>query len=116
MSDDEDSVAKLFDRSEEAIKDYDDGKCSSVSYINYYYSAVYFYLHSIQERMKETAETLEKLSIMIRRLDLFSTNEELSELSSTSLRYLLVPAYLGYALENLNDIDNRLNLLKGAKV
>ncbi|KAE9549378.1 hypothetical protein FO519_007406 [Halicephalobus sp. NKZ332] len=96
MSEDEESISQLFDRCEQTVAEIEDFKCSP-------------------ERLKETVETLEKLQKMITHLDLFSSNEEFNELSTTSLRYLLIPAYLGYAVENTNDFENRLKNLRTAK-
>ncbi|KAL0583673.1 Immunoglobulin-binding protein 1 [Plecturocebus cupreus] len=37
----------------------------------------------------------EKAAEMLKQLDLFSRNEDLEEIASTNLKYLLVPAFQG---------------------
>ncbi|KAK5865289.1 hypothetical protein PBY51_016464 [Eleginops maclovinus] len=50
---------------------------------------------SIQVRVKRGISMLEDASAMVAQLDLFSRNEELEEVATADLRYLLLPALCG---------------------
>jgi len=57
------------------------------------------------------------MSRTVENLSLFSTNDQVEELPTTSLRYLLVPAYFAYVLQEINvEIGKRPVYLKSAKV
>lgn len=62
-------------------------------------------------------EKLQQINKCVHRVGLFSTNDETDDLPTTSLSYLLVPAYLAYTLNEINvDRNLRLTYLKAAKV
>ena len=57
------------------------------------------------------------MSKAIESLSLFSTNDQAEELPTISLRYLLVPAYFAYILQEINvEIGKRCIYLNSAKV
>uniref|UniRef100_A0A2K5DP43 IGBP1 family member C n=1 Tax=Aotus nancymaae TaxID=37293 RepID=A0A2K5DP43_AOTNA len=49
----------------------------------------------VQEKVSKGLDLLEKAAKMLSQLDLFSRNEDLEEITSTNLKYLLVPAFQG---------------------
>ncbi|XP_039471879.1 immunoglobulin-binding protein 1 [Oreochromis aureus] len=51
--------------------------------------------NSIQVKVKRGVQMLEEASRMVAQLDLFSRNEELEEIATVDLKYLLLPALLG---------------------
>jgi hypothetical protein len=60
---------------------------------------------------------LQSLSKTIELLSLFSTNDQIEELQTSSIRYLLVPAYMGYVLQEVQmEIEKRAAYLKASKV
>ena len=67
--------------------------------------------------MNGCVEQLQSLGGAIERISLFSTNDRVEELPTSSLRYLLVPAYLAYVLQEINvGMDKRKAYLTAAKV
>lgn len=52
---------------------------------------------------------------MVTQLDLFSTNEDLEEISSADLRFLLLPALLGALTLRQTDLSRRLQHLEAAR-
>ncbi|XP_046847025.1 immunoglobulin-binding protein 1-like [Xenia sp. Carnegie-2017] len=69
----------------------------------------------IQDSICESIDCFRKAIEMINDLVLFSNNEELDEVSTTNLRYLLVPALLGELYLKLR-FDNRLEVVMMSKV
>lgn len=57
-----------------------------------------------QRRIAEAARQLEWATVSASRLDLFSSNEEIEELPTSSLKFLLLPVYLG-RLMNKKSVD-----------
>lgn len=67
--------------------------------------------------MKDCIDQLQTLGTAIDRISLFSTNDRVEELPTSSLRYLLVPAYLAYVLQEITvERDRRRAYLNAAKV
>lgn len=67
--------------------------------------------------MKKCVEHFQNIHKCVERIGLFSTNDEIDELPTTSLPFLLVPAYLAYAIGEINvDKDLRITYLKAATV
>lgn len=58
----------------------------------------------LQRRIVEAVRQLEWATIAASRLDLFSSNEDVEELPTSSLKFLLLPAYLG-RLTNKKSVD-----------
>lgn len=53
---------------------------------------------------------------MVNDLELFSTNESLEDLQTSYLKFLLIPALLGYLTVKLIGNENRLELIKLSKI
>ncbi|XP_028012759.2 immunoglobulin-binding protein 1-like isoform X2 [Eptesicus fuscus] len=69
----------------------------------------------IQKKVSEGLTQLEKAAEMLSQLDLFSRNEDLEEIASTDLKYLLVPALQGaLAMKQVNP-KKRLEHLQWAR-
>ncbi|KAK6936672.1 TAP46-like protein [Dillenia turbinata] len=64
-----------------------------------------------QETVKKGCEILQQCEEMIGKLGLFSTNETKEDISTTNLKYLLVPFYLGELMEKIV-LDDRVQILK----
>ncbi|XVF10084.1 hypothetical protein REPUB_Repub07fG0152700 [Reevesia pubescens] len=64
-----------------------------------------------QDLVKKGCEALEKCEDMISKLGLFSSNETKDDISTTNLKYLLVPFYHAELTEKLAQ-DDRIELLK----
>lgn len=71
----------------------------------------------MKEKLRYCIEKLQSLNLDIERLSLFSTNDQIEELPTSTIRYLLVPAYLAYVLEEIQvELDKRKVYLTTAKV
>ncbi|XP_037636146.1 immunoglobulin-binding protein 1 [Sebastes umbrosus] len=70
---------------------------------------------AIQVRVKRAIGQLEEASRMVAQLDLFSRNEELEEVSTADLRYLLLPALLGALTMKQTSRDKRLEIVQTAR-
>ncbi|KAK6926024.1 TAP46-like protein [Dillenia turbinata] len=64
-----------------------------------------------QETVRKGCEILQHCEEMIGKLGLFSLNETKEDISSTNLKYLLVPFYLGELMEKIVQ-DDRVQILK----
>lgn len=67
-----------------------------------------------QEVVRKGCEALEKCEEMISKLGLFSANETKDDISTTNLKYLLVPFYLGELTEKIAQ-DDRIQILKASQ-
>ncbi|GMH08887.1 hypothetical protein Nepgr_010727 [Nepenthes gracilis] len=67
-----------------------------------------------QEVIKKGCKALQKCEDMISKLGLFSSNENKDDISTTNLKYLLVPYYLGELTEKLAQ-DDRIQILKASQ-
>ncbi|XP_072286543.1 immunoglobulin-binding protein 1 [Pyxicephalus adspersus] len=68
-----------------------------------------------QDRVKKGLGMLEQATRMVTQLDLFSSNEDLDEISSTDLRFLLLPALLGALTLKQTNMSKRLQHLEAAR-
>ncbi|XP_030743268.1 immunoglobulin-binding protein 1-like [Echinops telfairi] len=69
----------------------------------------------VQDKVLKGLDLLEKAAKMLSQLDLFSPNEDLEEIASTDLKYLLVPAFQGaLAMKQVNP-SKRLDHLQWAR-
>ncbi|KAM7044938.1 immunoglobulin-binding protein 1 isoform 1-T1 [Molossus nigricans] len=70
---------------------------------------------AIQEKVSKGLHVLKQASQMLTQLDLFSRNEDLEEIASTDLKYLMVPAFQGaLAMKQVNP-SKRLDHLQEAR-
>ncbi|XP_031734272.1 immunoglobulin-binding protein 1 isoform X1 [Anarrhichthys ocellatus] len=70
---------------------------------------------SIQVRVKRGIGMLEEASRMVALLDLFSRNEELEEIATADLKYLLLPALCGALTMKQTSRDKRLKIVQTAR-
>ncbi|NXJ78091.1 IGBP1 protein, partial [Trogon melanurus] len=70
---------------------------------------------AVQEKVRRGLEALRRAAAMVQELELFSENEELDEIASADLRYLLVPALLGALTVKQVDLSKRLEHLESAR-
>ncbi|XP_019737211.1 immunoglobulin-binding protein 1 [Hippocampus comes] len=71
--------------------------------------------NSVQVRVKRAISMLEETSRMAAQLDLFSPNEELEEIATVDLKYLLCPALLGALTMKVTGRDKRLEIVQTAR-
>ncbi|XP_011731110.1 immunoglobulin-binding protein 1 [Macaca nemestrina] len=69
----------------------------------------------VQEKVFKGLDLLEKAAEMLTQLDLFSRNEDLEEIASTDLKYLLVPAFQGALTMKQVNPSKRLDHLQRAR-
>eukprot|EP00118_Oscarella_pearsei_P027015 m.310660 g.310660 ORF g.310660 m.310660 type:complete len:340 (+) comp53561_c0_seq1:110-1129(+) len=67
-----------------------------------------------QEKLGAAIGVFERTTRMVNELALFSDNEDVSEIATVSLRYLLLPALIG-SLETKRTAGNRVDILEKAK-
>ncbi|OAY45827.1 PP2A regulatory subunit TAP46 [Manihot esculenta] len=67
-----------------------------------------------QEMVKKGCKALERCEEMICKLGLFSANETKDDISTTNLKYILVPYYLGERTEKIAQ-DDRMQILKASQ-
>ncbi|TDH07881.1 hypothetical protein EPR50_G00110700 [Perca flavescens] len=70
---------------------------------------------SIQVKVKRGISMLEEASRMVAQLDLFSRNEELEEIATADLKYLLLPALVGALTMKQTSRDKRLEIVQTAR-
>ncbi|PKU66425.1 PP2A regulatory subunit TAP46 [Dendrobium catenatum] len=68
-----------------------------------------------QEQLKNGIDLLRRCDEMVSKLGLFSSNETKDDVSTTNLKYILVPFYLGELTEKLAKED-RIEILKMSRV
>ncbi|KAL7214096.1 hypothetical protein ACSBR1_026501 [Camellia fascicularis] len=66
-----------------------------------------------QESLRKGCEALQQCEEMISKLGLFSSNETKDDISTTNLKYLLVPYYLAELTEKIAQ-DDRLQIIKAS--
>lgn len=71
--------------------------------------------NGVQVKVKMGMSLLEKASGMVARLDLFSRNEELEEIATADLKYLLLPALLGALTMKQAGRVRRLEIVQTAR-
>ncbi|XP_075691774.1 immunoglobulin-binding protein 1 [Rhinoderma darwinii] len=72
-------------------------------------------VREVQDKVKRGLGMLEQATRMVTQLQLFSSNEDLDEISSTDIRYLLLPALLGALTLKQVDLSHRLRHLEAAR-
>ncbi|PKA57205.1 PP2A regulatory subunit TAP46 [Apostasia shenzhenica] len=65
----------------------------------------------VQEKLKRGIEALRRCDEMVSKLGLFSSNETKDDVSTTNLKYLLIPFYLGELTEKIAQ-EERIDILK----
>ncbi|CAB3401710.1 unnamed protein product [Caenorhabditis bovis] len=100
--DDEISLTSLFDSAHKFVSDIESGA---------------FTTPEIQPRLAENIANLETLTILVNKLGLFSSNELIDDVPTASLRYLLIPCYLGVLHQNtMAEPKTRLDALRKSKI
>ncbi|KAL4687275.1 hypothetical protein H8959_019403 [Pygathrix nigripes] len=69
----------------------------------------------VQEKVLKGFDLLQKVAKMLSQLDLFSRNEDLEEITSTDLKYLMVPAFQGALTMKQVNPSKRLDHLQQAR-
>ncbi|KAM6354381.1 immunoglobulin-binding protein 1 isoform 2-T2 [Alca torda] len=70
---------------------------------------------AVQDKVRQGLDALRQAAAMVAQLDLFSENEELEEIASADLKYLLLPALLGALTLKQVDLSKRLEHLESAR-
>ncbi|XP_052669793.1 immunoglobulin-binding protein 1 isoform X1 [Harpia harpyja] len=70
---------------------------------------------AVQDKVRQGLDALQRAAAMVAQLDLFSENEELEEIASADLKYLLLPALLGALTLKQVDLSRRLEHLESAR-
>uniref|UniRef100_A0A3P9LZI0 Immunoglobulin (CD79A) binding protein 1 n=1 Tax=Oryzias latipes TaxID=8090 RepID=A0A3P9LZI0_ORYLA len=70
---------------------------------------------SVQARVRRGVSALEEAAAMVAQLELFSRNEDLEEVATADLRFLLLPALLGALQLKLSERARRLQHLCSAR-
>lgn len=70
---------------------------------------------STQADVQRAVNMLQEASRMVAQLDLFSRNEELEEVATADLKYLLLPALLGALHMKLTSREKRLSNVQTAR-
>ncbi|NWR66132.1 IGBP1 protein, partial [Bucorvus abyssinicus] len=70
---------------------------------------------AVQEKVRRGLDALQRAAAMVAQLELFSENEELDEIASADLKYLLLPALLGALTLKQVDLSRRLEHLESAR-
>ncbi|XP_028671280.1 immunoglobulin-binding protein 1 [Erpetoichthys calabaricus] len=70
----------------------------------------------IQVKVKRGIAHLEQATRLVAQLDLFSQNEELEELATADIKYLMLPALLGALTMKEVNLTNRLEQVQKARV
>ncbi|XP_059832898.1 immunoglobulin-binding protein 1 isoform X1 [Hypanus sabinus] len=71
---------------------------------------------SFQRKVRRGMELLEQATRMVNQLDLFSRNEELEEIATSDVKYLLLPVLLGALTMKLGNTAKRLEHIQKAQV
>ncbi|XP_062495966.1 LOW QUALITY PROTEIN: immunoglobulin-binding protein 1 [Pezoporus occidentalis] len=70
---------------------------------------------AVQDKVRQGLDVLRRANAMVAQLELFSENEDLEEIASADLKYLLLPALLGAMTLKQVDLDKRLEHLESAR-
>ncbi|XP_078067459.1 immunoglobulin-binding protein 1 isoform X2 [Mustelus asterias] len=71
---------------------------------------------TFQRKVRRGVELLEQATRMVNQLDLFSRNEELEEIATADVKYLLLPVLLGALTMKLGNSAKRLEHVQKAQV
>ncbi|XP_006170031.1 immunoglobulin-binding protein 1 isoform X1 [Tupaia chinensis] len=69
----------------------------------------------VQDKVAKGLDCLEKAAEMLSQLNLFSPNEDLEEIASSNLKYLMVPAFQGALIVKQGNPSKRLDHLQQAR-
>ncbi|NXF13565.1 IGBP1 protein, partial [Smithornis capensis] len=70
---------------------------------------------AVQDKVRQGLDALQRATAMVAQLELFSENEELEEIASADLKFLLLPALLGALTLKQVDLGRRLEHLESAR-
>ncbi|NXP41827.1 IGBP1 protein, partial [Leiothrix lutea] len=70
---------------------------------------------AVQEKVRQGLDALQRAAAMVAQLELFSENEELEEIASADLKFLLLPALLGAMTLKQVDLSRRREHLESAR-
>ncbi|XP_050166711.1 immunoglobulin-binding protein 1 isoform X1 [Myiozetetes cayanensis] len=70
---------------------------------------------AVQDKVRQGLDALQRAAAMVAQLELFSENEELDEVSSADLKFLLLPALLGALTLKQVDLSRRQQHLESAR-
>ncbi|KAK6039860.1 hypothetical protein COOONC_22635 [Cooperia oncophora] len=100
--DDEETLSVQFKKAENVINDIGSGRFSATE---------------LQTRQSQTVTSFENLTRAVSALGLFSDNEEVEDMPTSSIPFLLIPCYLGVAHHNTTtEPSHRADQLQLAKV
>lgn len=102
LSDEEISLQALYDPSKKVIGDIEDGIFSTPE---------------LQPRIKTGIDNLQLVTKLVNQMRLFSSNEQIEDVPTNSLPYLLVPCFLGILHQNLmTEPGLKLDELRKSKI
>ncbi|NXR72279.1 IGBP1 protein, partial [Pycnonotus jocosus] len=70
---------------------------------------------AVQEKVRQGLDALQRAAAMVAQLELFSENEELDEIASSDLKFMLLPALLGAMTLKQVDLSRRREHLESAR-
>ncbi|XP_057243146.1 immunoglobulin-binding protein 1 [Malurus melanocephalus] len=70
---------------------------------------------AVQEKVRQALDALRRAAAMVAQLELFSENEELEEVASADLKFMLLPALLGALTLKQVDLSRRMEHLETAR-
>ncbi|NXX30094.1 IGBP1 protein, partial [Nicator chloris] len=70
---------------------------------------------AVQDKVRQGLDALQRAAAMVAELELFSENEELEEIASADLKFMLLPALLGALMLKQVDFSRRREHLEGAR-
>ncbi|CAI2347492.1 unnamed protein product [Caenorhabditis sp. 36 PRJEB53466] len=102
LSEDEQSLQALFDPAKRVASDIEENR---------------FELRKLQPRLQTAIANLHQVTVNVNKLGLFSSNEQIEDIPTSSLPFLMVPCFLGLFHTNLIvDSTEKLEELRKAKV
>ncbi|NXY13677.1 IGBP1 protein, partial [Atrichornis clamosus] len=70
---------------------------------------------AVQDKVRQGLDALQRAADMVAQLELFSENEELEEIASADLKFLVLPALLGALTLKQVDLSRRMKHLESAR-
>ncbi|XP_066415681.1 immunoglobulin-binding protein 1 isoform X2 [Molothrus aeneus] len=70
---------------------------------------------AVQDKVRQGLDALQRAAAMVTQLELFSENEELEEIASADLKFMLLPALLGALTLKQVDLSRRREHLESAR-
>ncbi|XP_068060720.1 immunoglobulin-binding protein 1 isoform X2 [Anomalospiza imberbis] len=70
---------------------------------------------AVQDKVRQGLDALQRAAAMVTQLELFSENEELEEIASADLKFMLLPALLGALTLKQVDLSRRREHLENAR-